>query len=98
MDAGRQAGRWQMPGLRADFPIALDRSRALVSVSFVARRASSRWTATPAPVGTFAARGDADDVYFDAKRRRIYVSCGDGSRASSDLGREAAILVMRPVD
>jgi len=22
--------------------------------------------------------GDADDVFFDAKRRRIYVSCGEG--------------------
>ena len=23
--------------------------------------------------------GDADDVFFDAKRNRIYVSCGEGS-------------------
>ena len=23
--------------------------------------------------------GDADDVFFDAKRRRVYVSCGDGT-------------------
>jgi hypothetical protein len=22
--------------------------------------------------------GDADDIFFDAKRQRIYVSCGDG--------------------
>jgi hypothetical protein len=23
--------------------------------------------------------GDGDDVFFDGKRNRIYVSCGDGS-------------------
>ena len=23
--------------------------------------------------------GDADDVFFDTKRRRLYVSCGEGS-------------------
>jgi hypothetical protein len=23
--------------------------------------------------------GDADDVFFDPKRRRVYVSCGDGN-------------------
>jgi hypothetical protein len=23
--------------------------------------------------------GDADDVFFDSRRRRIYVSCGEGS-------------------
>ena len=25
--------------------------------------------------------GDVDDLYFDAKRRRIYVSCGEGAIA-----------------
>jgi hypothetical protein len=30
-------------------------------------------------VSTLAACGDADDVFFDNKRHRIYVSCGAGS-------------------
>jgi len=34
------------------------------------------------PDGSVVARaatcGDADDVFVDAKRRRVYVSCGDG--------------------
>jgi hypothetical protein len=30
-------------------------------------------------VATVKTCGDADDVFFDAKRSRIYVSCGEGS-------------------
>jgi hypothetical protein len=29
-------------------------------------------------VATVDACGDADDLFFDAKRRRVYISCGDG--------------------
>jgi hypothetical protein len=40
--------------------------------------------------------GDADDVFFDGKRRRIYVSCGAGSidvvdRGPSELNRVALV-------
>ena len=36
--------------------------------------------------------GDADDVFFDARRRRIYVSCGEGmvdvrQRDGTEIGR-----------
>ena len=34
---------------------------------------------TGKPTSTLATCGDADDVFFDAKRRRVYVSCGDGN-------------------
>jgi hypothetical protein len=30
------------------------------------------------PVASTDSCGDADDVFVDAKRRRVYVSCGDG--------------------
>jgi hypothetical protein len=30
------------------------------------------------PVATAATCGDADDVFIDAKRNRVYVSCGAG--------------------
>ena len=32
--------------------------------------------------------GDADDVFVDAKRRRIYVSCGSGAIDVLDAGGE----------
>ena len=31
-----------------------------------------------APLGTIEICGDADDVFVDAKRGRVYVSCGEG--------------------
>jgi hypothetical protein len=34
---------------------------------------------TGQPTSTVITCGDADDVFFDAKRRRVYVSCGDGN-------------------
>ncbi|HEX5326630.1 MAG TPA: hypothetical protein VFW75_08180 [Acetobacteraceae bacterium] len=78
--AGRQTASWRTAGLRANFPMALDAARAMVAVVF---RSPARLVVfdihTGTPVGTFAACGDADDVFFDAKRRRIYVSCGEGS-------------------
>ena len=41
----------------------------------------SCWSSTPAPA-RWSARlptcGDADDVFWDAKRERVYVSCGEG--------------------
>jgi hypothetical protein len=59
--------------------MALDAPHSVAAVVF---RSPSRLvifdTNTGKPTGTFATCGDADDVFFDAKRRRIYVSCGDG--------------------
>jgi hypothetical protein len=30
------------------------------------------------PVATVDSCGDTDDLFFDAKRERVYLSCGDG--------------------
>ena len=81
MLAGRQSGTWQMPdNLRSNFPMALDAVHSRAAVVF---RGPPRLVIfdinTGRPTGTFAACGDADDVYFDAKRHRVYVSCGGGT-------------------
>ena len=80
MDAGRQSASWRTPDLRANFPMALDATRASVAVVF---RNPARLVIfdinTGRPVDTLAACADADDVFLDAKRHRVYVSCGDGS-------------------
>jgi hypothetical protein len=51
---------------------------------------------TGATIASTVTCGDSDDVFFDEKRRRIYVSCGDGSidvvdRGPSELSRAALI-------
>ena len=69
-----------MPGLRANFPMAIDDSGAVIAVVF---RQPAKLvlldTKTGAPAQQLDTCGDADDVFFDRKRQRIYVSCGAGA-------------------
>jgi DNA-binding beta-propeller fold protein YncE len=75
----KQVARWSTGDLAANFPMALDQERRNVLVAF--RR--------PARLGVFSIEdgsvvaatqicGDADDVSIDQRRRRAYVSCGEG--------------------
>jgi YVTN family beta-propeller protein len=76
---GKQVGSWSTDSLRANFPMALDPTRG--SVYSVFRR--------PAALGVFEMQNsrllysvstcaDSDDVFLEARRSRIYVSCGEG--------------------
>jgi DNA-binding beta-propeller fold protein YncE len=66
--------------LRSNFPMAIDPAAHRVLVAF---RSPPTLLALTSPEGRVAARlatcGDADDVFVDARRRRIYVSCGAGA-------------------
>jgi DNA-binding beta-propeller fold protein YncE len=75
----KQTGKWPIPGHGANFPMALNPERRQVLVIFRA----------PAELGVFSmiggrliataeACGDADDLFVDTKRARVYVSCGAG--------------------
>jgi DNA-binding beta-propeller fold protein YncE len=80
MDASRQTASWPVSDLRANFPMALDAKHATIVTVF---RSPARLVTfdvrTGKPISTLQTCGDADDVFFDAKRRRVYVSCGDGT-------------------
>src|SRR5262245_13502382 len=76
--AGQQIGAWPMSS-GGNFPMALDEQGKRVLVAF----------RSPPGVGVFAmgegaaiasveACGDADDLFVDTRRRRVYVSCGEG--------------------
>ncbi|HEY7299007.1 MAG TPA: hypothetical protein VH684_13955 [Xanthobacteraceae bacterium] len=76
--AGKQTASWPMNN-GSHFPMALDESTQRVLVVF----------RNPATLGVFAmsdgaavarvgACGDADDLWIDAKRQRVYISCGQG--------------------
>ena len=77
--AGKQAANWRVPGLTANFPMALDRAASALAAVF---RSPSQLVLLDTKTGAVTAKlptcGDADDVFFDAKRHRIYVSCGEG--------------------
>lgn len=65
--------------LRSNFPMAIDAARGNFLVAF--RRPARLAAFSLADLGLRASAescGDADDVFVDQKRGRIYVSCGEG--------------------
>ncbi|MFL5251929.1 MAG: YncE family protein [Rhodopila sp.] len=98
LSAGRQIASWPLLNLRANFPMALDAEGGLAAV---VTRSPPRLVLIDATsgrvLGAMSGCGDADDVFFDTRRQRIYVSCGDGhldvwQRSSGGLERVASIV------
>ena len=67
------------PGARSNFPIAIDGEAHRLLVVF---RSPPTLMALSSQDGHVVAKietcSDADDVFLDAKRHRVYVSCGEG--------------------
>jgi DNA-binding beta-propeller fold protein YncE len=76
---GQQKALWRNKESGANFPMALDEDAQRV---FVAFRSPGRLAVFSARDGQSVASvelcGDADDLFVDSKRARIYVSCGVG--------------------
>jgi DNA-binding beta-propeller fold protein YncE len=82
LDARRQTATWKVPDASSNFPMALNATEgALATVFRSPPRLVLLDTKTGDVTGNLPACGDADDVFFDAKRARIYVSCGGGEIA-----------------
>jgi DNA-binding beta-propeller fold protein YncE len=95
----RQTAAWKFPELRANFPIALD--AAGMTLATVFRRPPQLVlvdTRTGAATAQLGACGDADDVFFDPKRRRIYVSCGAGAVDVFEAGPTGAYSRLSPIE
>ncbi|ACA20428.1 conserved hypothetical protein [Methylobacterium sp. 4-46] len=78
-DNGRQIARWSLPSAGGNFPMALDEAGARLLVVY---RSPALLAVFAVQDGSVLARvptcGDADDISLDPKRRRVYVSCGQG--------------------
>ncbi len=70
---------WPMEKFRSNFPMALDETNHRL---FAGCRHPARLvildTTTGKPVSDVEIFSDTDDVFYDASRRQIYVSCGGG--------------------
>jgi len=75
----KQIGTWSLADRGANFPMALDHVRRQILVIFRAPAELGVFTmADGRPIATTETCGDADDLFIDAKRARVYVSCGAG--------------------
>jgi DNA-binding beta-propeller fold protein YncE len=94
-NTGKQTASWLLKG-SGNFPMALDEASQHVMVAF----------RSPAGLGVLSARdgsavanvescGDADDVFVDPKRHRVYMSCGSGALDVFDADKAAYRRVAR---
>ena len=77
---GRLLASWSLSPRSANFPIALDDNGQRL---FVGCRRPMRVlvydTRSGAPRAELPIAGDVDDLHWDAARKRLYVSCGEGA-------------------
>jgi hypothetical protein len=77
---GGEIASWPTPGARWNFPMALDAPRKVLAVVF---RLPARLRLIDPDSGRTLSNmptcGDADDLFFDSPRRRLYVICGSGA-------------------
>jgi YVTN family beta-propeller protein len=75
----KQIGKWPLADRGANFPMALDPVRRQILVIFRAPSELGVFSMTDGkPIATTETCGDADDLFIDTKRARVYVSCGAG--------------------
>ena len=92
----KQIGVWPTPDRGANFPMALNPVRREVLVIFRAPAELGVFSVTKGKlVASAATCGDADDLFVDAKRDRVYVSCGAGFLDIFEPKGEAYRRVMR---
>lgn len=76
---GQVTATWKTGGVSANFPMALDEANHRL---FVGCRMPSKLVTFDTESGEIVSKidisGDADDVFYDSKRHRIYVICGAG--------------------
>jgi DNA-binding beta-propeller fold protein YncE len=77
---GGEIASWPTPGARWNFPMAIDAPRKVLAVVF---RLPARLRLIDPDSGRALSNmptcGDADDLFFDSPRRRLYVICGSGA-------------------
>ena len=75
---GKEMARWPT-GSGSNFPMALNDRAGHVVVAFRDPAKLGAFSMSDgAPIATVDLCVDADDMFVDAKRERVYVSCGDG--------------------
>jgi DNA-binding beta-propeller fold protein YncE len=98
--AGRLSQNWPTGNDHGNFAMTLDEGgRRAIVVFRNPPKLSVRDLQTGTPVAERNTCGDVDDVFFDSKRQRIYVTCGEGAidvfDARADYAPMARIATQR---
>jgi DNA-binding beta-propeller fold protein YncE len=76
----RQTGSLDLAGARSNFPMAVDaEAHRLIAIARSPARLLVFATADGKPMAGAETCGDADDVFVDPARKRVYVVCGEGA-------------------
>jgi DNA-binding beta-propeller fold protein YncE len=77
--AMKVSATWRVSGAKANYPMALDEANHRL---FIGCRRPAKVlvydTVTGSEVASFEIVGDTDDLFYDANRKRLYVSGGEG--------------------
>ena len=82
VDAAKKeiVAHWPMEKFQANFPMALDESHHRL---FIGCRKPARLvifdTEAGKSISDLPISGDTDDLFYDSKRSRVYISCGEGA-------------------
>jgi DNA-binding beta-propeller fold protein YncE len=88
--AGKAVSAIETHGARGNFPMALDTATGRILAVFRNPPQLIAYAMDDGRrVASVATCGDADDVFLDAKRRRLYISCGSGAIDVLDAGGDA---------
>ena len=77
----RAVAVWPVAGAGQNIPMGLDRAHQRLFVACAPGRLVVLSTVGGRPVASLPIPADADGLYYDARRARLYVSCGAGSLA-----------------
>lgn len=100
VDAQRQAGSLDLAGARSNFPMAVDGdAHRLIAAARSPASLLVFGTADGKLIARIETCGDADDVFVDSVRKRLYVVCGTGAvdvfdRTDAGYARAARILTV----
>jgi YVTN family beta-propeller protein len=78
--SGKQVAKWGLPRERGNFPMTLDTDGARLFAVYRNQPVLAVFDTNKGElIEQIATCGDADDIFFDEKRRRLYISCGAGA-------------------
>ena len=77
-NAGKQVATWKTGDLRSNYPLALDENGQVLAVFRHPARLAVFRAQDGQRLQALETCGDSDDLFVDAKRRRVYVTCGEG--------------------